>query len=405
MKDNPNIFSNDFETIKYTLIITQRCNLACDYCYIEKKRCSMSISTANKIIDFIFANSPERKKIDIAFFGGEPLLEFDLIKKITNIIQSNKYFDLSRVKLSLVTNGTIFSDSIKEYLIENNIGLCLSCDGPAIIHNAFRHFPDGRGSSEIVEKNIKSALKEFPLAPINAVYSPENLQFLPTVVDYLSSLGARNIYLSPNIFARWTKNEADILPSVYNIIAEKYKYFYMMDMPIYISIIDGKITAILRGGYKPSERCRMGNMEFAFSPTGNIYPCERLMGSDDGNKHCLGNINNESIPEIACHKISSSAINSACQSCGLKDYCMNWCGCTNYYLTGRYNIVDPFICASERAAINVAFKIIQEAADNGWDLSHHIIGSSATFSRDPGAEYFDSLSKPLLTSASEHFQN
>jgi uncharacterized protein len=90
-------------------------------------------------------------------------------------------------------------------------------------------FPDGRGSSEIVEANIKLALKDFPLIPVNAVYSPENLHLLPDVVEYLASIGVRNIYLNPNISARWTKKEADTLPEIYGAVARKYIDFYLRE--------------------------------------------------------------------------------------------------------------------------------------------------------------------------------
>lgn len=360
--------------MKCTLAITQRCNLACDYCYIRKNDSVMHLSTAKKIIDIIFENALKDEKIDIGFFGGEPLLEFDLIKKITNLIQDHESFDPNRVIISVTTNGTIFSEDISNFLFENNMVLCISCDGPPIVQDVFRHFSDGSKSSGIVEKNIKQALKTFPLIPINAVYSPENLHFLPNVVDYLSSLGVRNIYLNPNISAQWTKKEADMLPQIYGTIGNKYLDFYRQGKPRYISLVDSKITVILRGGYKPLERCKMGNGELAFAPSGNIYPCERLIGSDNGKAHCLGNIDNGFILEKKCRTISSVAINIECRTCGLREYCMNWCGCTNYFSTGSYNMVPPFICASEKASINVAFKIIQNMGEAEINFSDHLAG-------------------------------
>jgi uncharacterized protein len=363
------------EHMKYTLAITLECNLACDYCYIQKNNSKMALSTAKNAIDFIFENCGKYNKMDINFFGGEPLLEFDLIKKITDMIQARSSFDRDRVAISVVTNGTIFSKDVADFLIKKNVVLCISCDGPQIVQDKLRHFPDGRGSSAIVERNIKQALSIFPLTPINAVYSPENLKLLPQVVDYLTMLGARNIYLSPNISSKWTKKEEEMLPKVYNAIGKKYVTFYNNGVPRYISLIDGKIAVILRGGYKPLERCRMGKGEYAFAPSGNVYPCERLIGSDDGMEHCLGNINNGSINEKACQEISGAALNKECLTCGLKDYCMNWCGCTNYHSTGSYNMVSPFMCASEKAAINAAFDVILSMDDNGLDLSHHLSGT------------------------------
>jgi len=361
--------------MKNTLAVTSGCNLACDYCYIGKSHSVMSLSTAGRIIDFIFRNAPENEKIEINFFGGEPLLEFDLLKRITDIIQLHPSYDAQRVIISVTTNGTIFSEEIADFLLEKNMILCISCDGPPHLQDASRHFTDGSESSGIVEKNIKHALKIFPLTPVNAVFSPWNLQYLPDVVEYLSSIGVMNIYLNHNISAKWTKKEADMLPQIYSNLGRKYLDYYIQGNPRYISLIDSKIAVILRGGYQPLEKCRMGFGEFAFGPSGNIYPCERFIGADDKSLHCLGNINDGFTSKRTCSGIPNTAINTECMTCGLRDYCMNWCGCTNYFSTGQYQMVAPFICASEKSAIKAAFQIIKDMGDNISYFSHHLAGT------------------------------
>lgn len=362
--------------MKYTLAITQNCNLACDYCYIEKKNATMELSTARRIVDFIFSNTLLDDKTDIGFFGGEPLLEFELIRDITAMIQDHKEYDPDTVTISITTNGTILSEHIIEFIANNNLVLCISCDGPPVVHDRFRCFPDGRKSSPIIEKNIRQALSHFPMIPVNSVYGLETLESLPDIIDYLASLGVKNIYLNPDISASWTKKEADILPRIYNIVGEKYMNYYMQGTPKYISLIDGKIAVILRGGYKLTERCSMGRGEIAFSPSGNVYPCERFIGSDDSLTHYIGNINEGIISTNQCPSISTAALNQECQTCGLKDYCMNWCGCTNYFGTSRYDMVSPFICASEKEAIKVAFGIIQRGDEKWLSLfSDHLAGT------------------------------
>ena len=119
----------------------------------------------------------------------------------------------------------------------------------------------------------------------------------------------------------------------------------------------------------------MGTGEFAFTPSGNIYPCERLIGSDDGKTHCIGNINDGFVLKKTCENSSNAAANIECQTCGIKQYCMNWCGCTNYFSTKNYNLVGPFICASEKAAIRSAFQVIKNAADEGLNFSEHLAGT------------------------------
>jgi uncharacterized protein len=334
----------------------------------------MSIVTAKNIIDYVFLNAKADEKIEFGYFGGEPLLEFGLIKDITRIIRAHSRYSAEKVALTITTNGTLLSGSMMDYFKANDIVLCISCDGPPYIQNKHRHFRDGRRSSILVEKNISYALKTFPLIPVNAVYSPDNLEYLPEVVNYLASLGVERIFLNPDISANWTKKEAARLTGVFEKVGKLYLDYYLQAKPKYISLIDSKVSVILRGGYLPMEKCSMGQGELAFAPSGNIYPCERLIGADEGNLHCLGNINTGFDLSRRCHRILTEAVNPECLECGLNSYCMNWCGCTNYAMSGAYNKAAPFLCALEKAAISLAFEIIRSAGESHIDLSHNQIG-------------------------------
>lgn len=369
---------------KYTLCLTQNCNLRCKYCYIEKRDARMSIPIAEQIIDFTFTNTPPDKKIDIGFFGGEPLLEFELIKIITDMIERHPSYDHERIELSITTNGTIFSDEIAQFFKKHRIVLCISCDGPPRVQDRHRSFSSGRGSSEVVENTIRRALEALPMVLVNAVYHPATFRYLPEVVDYLSSLGLRQIYLSPDLSASWSKENADLLPEVYSQVGDLYMDYYLQHKPHFLSLIDGKIVVFLKGGYQPLDRCQMGKREFAFTPEGNIYLCERLIGSgNNNNQHCIGNINDGLKSEwLACKNVTHQSINEECLACGLRDYCMNWCGCSNYFSTGHYNRVSPVLCASEKAAIQVAFKVFQNLQEKlGPIFMDHLAGMSFLNSR------------------------
>lgn len=345
--------------MKYTLLLTQRCNLACPYCYIGKRNSRMSIEVADRIIEFAYRNTPPGEKIDVGFFGGEPLLEFELLKEITYRFKHHRHFDENRVLFTLVTNGTIFSSDIADFVERHKIGFGISCDGPPAVHDLSRRFANGQPSSAIVERTIRQAIAAFSGVMVNAVYCPQTLMHLPETVEYLSSLGVRQIYLNPDFTAQWTEAEIQLLPEVYRNIGEHYIDYYRQRDPHFISLIDSKIAVILRQGYHSLEHCRMGCGEFAFSPEGNIYPCERLVG-DGTNGHCIGDIYaGIQLERLQCRRLSGDSLNQECLDCGLKDYCMNWCGCSNYFSSGYYNRVSPFLCASERAAIQTAFNVFQ----------------------------------------------
>ena len=133
--------------VKCTIFVTQRCNLACGYCYIDKKNAAISIPIAQRILTFLFAVLKEDERLEIGLFGGEPLLEFDLVKDLIALIQSQEGYTPERVTISVVTNGTLLTDDMLRVFLDKGIVLCISCDGPPNLQDAHRHFRDGRGSS------------------------------------------------------------------------------------------------------------------------------------------------------------------------------------------------------------------------------------------------------------------
>ncbi len=345
--------------MKYTLFLTQRCNLSCDYCYIGKTSDRMSLDVADQIIDFAFRNSPASEDIDIGFFGGEPLLDFPLLEEVTQRIETHPGFDQCRVKLSVVTNGTLLTSEIARFLQQHRIALTISCDGPAAVHDKHRRFPDGRGTSKAVEAGIQTALSVLERVPVNAVYRPDTMECLPEVIDYFSSLGVRQIYLNADFSAHWAEKDVRRIAPIFHALANRYMDFYRAGRPHFISLIDSKITVMLRGGYQPLERCRMGTGEFAFAPSGHVFPCERLAASKP-QTHSIGSINGMiRIGPLRDHFASGPPINAPCVSCGLQPYCVNWCGCSNYFMTGFYNRVSPFLCESEQTLIKLAALIFE----------------------------------------------
>ena len=360
---------------KYTFLTTLKCNLRCSYCYVGKRNISMTPAIAEKIIEFIYRHTPDEEKIDLGFFGGEPLLEFEIMQRIVGMLQSHPKYDPERTALSITTNGTIFNPEIASFLKRHRMILCVSCDGPPHVQDHFRVFPDGRGSSAVVEETLRQARETLPVVLVNAVYHPLNLTFLPETIGYFSSLGLRQIYLNPDFSAPWTAQVTGTLPNVYQEIGDLYAEYYLQGDPHFISLIDSKIAVILRGGYKPSEKCQMGIRELAFGPDGHVYRCERLVGSGGKNEHCLGHIEKDFRPGgSSCVGIQSCATRE-CRECTLRDYCMNWCGCSNYFATGSYDRAGPFLCASEKAAIQVAFRTVQELEKKmGPVFADHVAG-------------------------------
>lgn len=354
---------------KHTLILTQQCNLRCRYCYVDKVDVAMPLATAVRAVNFAFAHTASDEQVDIGYFGGEPLLEFGLMRDVTAAIKVHRDYRRERVVLSVISNGTLYSDEIADYLDEQGIHLCLSCDGPPEIQDAARVTRTGKPTSALVENNVRRAAGRFPDLRVNAVYGPATVRGLARTVDYLASLGVSQIHLNPDYSAPWSATDLAELPAIYSEVATVYERHRQRGEPLFVSLIDSKIAAILRGGYQAGEMCRMGSAEFAYVPAGWIYPCERLVGAGDGSAHCIGHLVTGLWPKRGC---ASRAANPECGSCGIERYCMRWCACSNYFASGSYDRVNAFICASERAAIQVAFEVFcrAEARDGPGFFDH-----------------------------------
>lgn len=336
----------------------------------------MSLETGRDAVNFIFMHGANLDQLEIGFFGGEPLLEFDLIQEITSLIESQPAFTRTRVGLTLVTNGTIFSDRIAAFLREHDIRLCLSCDGPPTVHDAFRKSPAGEPSSDRVVRTIRAGLETLPYVLVNSVYRPETVDSLSETVEFLAGLGLRQLYLNPDFGAPWGSADLARLEAAYERVADRYIRFYREGDPHFISLIDNKIAVLLRGGYHPLERCGMGRREMAFTPDRRIYPCERLIGGDGEEDHSIGTLDTGlDLARMLCRKGSEPSLNTVCLSCGLRDLCMNWCGCSNFFMTGRYDRVGAFLCASEKAAIKAAFRAFTNLdGECGYTFTHHLTG-------------------------------
>lgn len=356
--------------MKSTLSITHNCNLGCSYCYAGKKfKKEMSMETAKKCVDFSLNMATINDPVEFGFFGGEPLLKFDLIRQIVAYIrEKGRSHDIS---MQITTNGTLITPEILSFVKKERIGLCFSIDGPEHLHDKERRYRNGKSSFNRTVNNLKRAVDTLDKLQVNAVYSPDTVSSLPETVDFFVNLGIPLIHLNPNISADWQGVDFFTLKNSYESVANLYINYYRHRREIAVNQLDSKIIVFLKGGYDASDRCGMGKTEWGFAPSGNIYPCERFIGEDDAGELCIGNVYSGLRYSRRCAVIKECGNqNPECTCCSLQKYCMNWCGCTNYSMTGKTNLANSFLCASEKASMGAAKLALSSLKDNNLFINH-----------------------------------
>ncbi|OOM11319.1 radical SAM protein [Clostridium saccharobutylicum] len=214
-----------------TLQVTQKCNLRCSYCAYSKfdnlgqrnhSNKEMTIETAKKAVDFLLEHSYDGEKAVISFYGGEPLLKFNLIKEIVSYAKEN--FVGKELSFSLTTNATLLNEEIMEYSINNNIDIMISIDGPEEIHDLNRKFADGTGSLAKILDNLQKLKSKYGddlnnALRINAVIDPKN------DFDKMNTIFENEILKGLNVTGGIVENVFSNEETIYSLeFSEKYSY-------------------------------------------------------------------------------------------------------------------------------------------------------------------------------------
>ena len=325
------------------LHIAHDCNLACKYCFAEEgeykgKRELMSYEVGKKALDFLVANSGSRKNLEVDFFGGEPLMNFQVVKDLVKYGRSIEEKNNKHFRFTLTTNGVLLNDEIMEFANENMDNVVLSIDGRKEIHDMMRPFPSGDGSYDlIVSKFIKFAnSRNQEKYYVRGTFTHNNLDFSKDVL-HLADLGFKQISVEP-VVAKDTDDYAireEDLPKLYeeydNLAKEmverhgtdrEFNFFHFM--------ID------LEGGpcvYKRLSGCGSGTEYLAVTPTGDLYPCHQFVGDTD---FLMGNVdtgikNTELQGEFKSCNVYAK---KECRNCFARFYCSGGCAANAYNFKG-----------------------------------------------------------------------
>lgn len=337
-----------------TLCLTHDCNLRCRYCYAGRKFArSMSWEVARRGIDLALAGRPPL--VDLGFFGGEPLMEFPLLQRCVAYARERAIETGTRLRLQVTTNATLLTDEIARWLRAENFYVGISLDGVRAAHDATRRACGGESSFDAALRGLDVALAHGLRMEVIAVVDPANVRWLAESAAFLLDRGVSKLALNPNFSGRWTDEACAELERQYALVADDWVARYRAERPAYVNFVDGKIITRLKRGYSCRDKCGIGCREIAVAPSGNLYPCERLVGDDTDAGMVMGTVFEGIDPARQRRYLTRGGnVNPECADCAVRDRCMNWCGCTNYALTGDIDTAGGVLCWHEQLAIREA---------------------------------------------------
>lgn len=346
-------------TLTCTLCLTHNCNLRCRYCYAGRKwQHSMSFDTARRGMDLAIAEGQRMEgAVDLSFFGGEPLLEWDLLRRCYDYMQAHAPADPAPVRYGLTTNMTLLTPDKLEWLAERDFKLGLSIDGSPAMHDLNRRFASGRGSHEAILPalewvNAHPALRSEAIC----VVTPSNAHLLAEGIAWLHEGYGGRIGLNLDYWSEWTDEQFATLEAQYEQVMKLVLSSYRDGAkPLLLSNFNDKVLSHLHEDAEDCAHCRVGEQELAVSVDGNIFPCSRLVGRGDDPDIVFGDVY-RGIDRARQNYLIATRGNRtpACKLCTLRRRCMNTCGCTNHAASGHWDQVSPFLCRSEQLLIRAA---------------------------------------------------
>ena len=354
------------------LHIAHDCNLACRYCFAEEgeyhgRRELMSFEVGKAALDFLIANSGNRRNLEVDFFGGEPLMNFDVVKQLVAYGREQEKIHNKNFRFTLTTTGVLLNDDIMEFANKEMGNVVLSIDGRKEVHDYMRPFRKGAGSYELIvpkfQKFADSRNQERYY--VRGTFTHNNLDFSEDVL-HLADLGFKQISVEP-VVAQPTESYAlkeEDLPQLFEeydkLAVEMIKrHKEGKDFNFFHFMID------LEGGPCVAKRlsgCGSGTEYLAVTPWGDFYPCHQFVGNE---KFLMGNVydgikNTELQSEFKCCNVYAK---EKCRNCFARFYCSGGCAANSYNFHGSITDAYDIGCELEKKRIECAIMIKAALAD------------------------------------------
>lgn len=345
--------------MKAILHLTKGCNLRCPYCYAGKQGSEqeMTLETAKKAVDL--AISEGNGSACISYFGGEPLLKFDLIKEVTVYAEEKARTANCSMHFRMSTNGTLFTEEILKFCADHNILFAMSLDGYKKSHDISRHLPDGSGSFDLIDSRLDMILRYNPFTVVTHVITPENVSMVSDSIRWMYNRGLRFIAHQVDFNdERWDMDLFEVLKSEYEKLAQWYLEASRTGVHFFMTLFDEKLKNHIDHPVYVGDVCDFGKTKISVAPDGSIVPCVRFISDDpDAKGYVIGNVATGFTDKREFWIGQNLLGRPECNGCDLVGRCANYCGCTNWNATGSINTVPPLLCEHERLVIAIADRI------------------------------------------------
>jgi uncharacterized protein len=346
-----------YRRFQLVLMVNHACNLRCAYCYTGHKFSrKMPEEIARRSIDRALASTEDGGILELGFFGGEPLIEAPMIASLIEYAHAHAAIRGIRTELNLTTNGTLASGAAWDVMMRADLSLAVSHDGLPAVHDRLRPMVDGRGSSATVEATLKRLIDAGREFCVVMVVRPDNLAELPAGIEYLRALGVRRIEPSLDLWTRWSRDDIHQL----EIIVSRCARIWSAGLPVHsISWFDEKTAELMRIP-KASEtaRCGFGDGQIAVAPSGNLYPCERLIGEDraDNPSRLSGHALEGS--DFLNFAAAPHRSHEECDGCSMNSLCNTICRCSNLVRSGDVSKPDELLCVWNQACLTATARAL-----------------------------------------------
>ena len=348
------------------LHISHDCNLACTYCFAGEgeyhgRRALMSFEVGKKALDFLVANSGNRVNLEVDFFGGEPLMNWQVVKDLVEYGRSIEKAAGKRFRFTLTTNGVLLNEEILEFANREMSNLVLSIDGRKQVHDRMRPFRGGQGSYDLIVPKFQRAAESRGQMNyyVRGTFTHYNLDFSEDV-KHLADLGFQQISVEPVVAQpsdpyAIRQEDLPILREEYDKLAKEilarreagkgFNFFHFM-----IDLQGGPCVAKRLSG------CGSGTEYLAVTPWGDLYPCHQFVGQE---QFKMGNVD-EGITNTALRdefKGCNVYAKEKCRECFAKFYCSGGCAANSYNFHGNINDAYEIGCELERKRVECAVMI------------------------------------------------